>query len=69
MRWPNQIMLTTMTKIRFTRPAILYATGEATLNNEKAMMFWLKWTVPLNMKDNVSEVGLVDKVAEGAPKR
>ena len=38
-RWPNQRMLTTMTKIRFTRPAMLYATGVATLNNENAMMF------------------------------
>ena len=38
-RWPNQIMLMTMTKMRFTRPAMLYATGDATLNNEKAMIF------------------------------
>lgn len=48
---------------------MLYATGVATLNNENAMMFWLKWTVPLNMKDKVNELGFEDDVVDGAPNK
>ena len=63
-------MLITMTKIRLTRPAILYATGEATLSNEKAMIFWPKCTVPLKMKVRVNEVeGDFNRGDNGPPKK
>jgi hypothetical protein len=58
-----------MTKMRLTRPAILYATGDAILSNENAMIFCPKWTVPLKINGNVKEVDEAFSNVDEPPKR
>lgn len=54
--WPNQMMLMTITKIRFTSDAMEYVTGDVMLRVVNANQFWPKLVVPLSKKYMISRV-------------
>ena len=58
-----------MTKMRFTRPAMLYETGDATLNSAKARMFCPKCTVPLKINGAASDEDEALRKVDNSPNR